>query len=173
MLNFDVLRIGPLAGASSDLARVIGHAEVASFPSPFDRSIRFSGAGPDGFCLANDHLSAGGVSVTLDLYVEEPITAGSLELVATAPDGFVTVASIPERVLRRLSAERWYRVSAEWMPGTREVIDVSERGLGTLFVDSLDLAAASSSSDQHSLCVRASRMPSQTQLFLDNLRVQQ
>ena len=173
MLNFDVLRIGPLAGASSDLARVIGHAEVASFPSPFDRSIRLSGAGPDGFCLANDHLSGGGVSVTVDLYAEEAVTTGSLELVATAPDGFVTVASIPERVLRRLSAERWYRVSAEWMPGTREVIDVSERGLGTLFVDSLDLAAGSASSDPHGLCVWALGMPGKTQLLLDNLHVEQ
>jgi len=173
MLDFDILRIGPLKGASADVAGVIGHADVASFPSPFDRSIRFSGTGPNGFCLANDHLAAGGVSVTVDLYAVQPITSGSLELVATAPDGFVTVASIPERVLRRLSAERWYRVKADWMPGTREVIDVSERGLGTLFVDSLDVSTAPPSSDPHSLCVRASGMPQSTQLLLDNLRVQQ
>jgi hypothetical protein len=172
-LDFNIMRIGSLKGASTDLAAVIGHADVVSFPSPFDRSIRLSGAGPDGFCLANTLLGAGGVSVTLDLYAVEPITTGSLDLVVTAPDGFVTVASIPERVLRRLSAERWYRVSAEWMPGTREVIDVSERGLGTLFVDSLDLAAGNAASDPHSLCLRASGMPLQAQLLLDNLRVKQ
>ena len=173
MLDFDLLRIGPLEGASSDIAAVIGHADVASFPSPFDRSIRFSGPGPNGFCLAKDHLGAGGVSVTVDLYAVQPISTGSLELVATAPDGFVTVASIPERVLRRLSAERWYRVSVDWMPGTREVIGASERGLGTLFVDSLDLAAGISSTDPHSLCLRAAGMPRQSQLLLDNLRVEQ
>ena len=173
MLDFDVLRIGPLKGASDDIAGVIGHADVASFPSPFDRSIRFSGAGPNGFCLAKDHLGAGSVSVTLDLYAVQPITTGSLELVATAPDGFVTVARLPDSVPRRLSAERWYRVRADWMPGTREVINVSERGLGTLFVDSVDLSTAAPSSDPHSLCVQASGMPGRSQLLLDNLRVEQ
>jgi hypothetical protein len=173
MLDFNILRIGSLQGASTDVADVVGHADVVSFPSPFDRSVRFSRAGPDGFCLADTYLGQGGVSVTLDLYALSPITRGSLELVATAPDGFVTVASIPERVLRRLIAERWYQVSAEWTPGTREVIKVSQRGLGTLFLDSLDLAAGSASSDPHSLCLRASGMSSNAQLLLDNLRVEQ
>ncbi|TML19672.1 MAG: hypothetical protein E6G39_01265 [Actinobacteria bacterium] len=59
------------------------------------------------------------------------------------------------------------------MPGTREVIGASERGLGTLFVDSLDLAAGISSTDPHSLCLRAAGMPRQSQLLLDNLRVEQ
>jgi len=172
-LDFDVFRIGPLKGASDDVSGVIGQAEVASFPSPFDRSIRFSGAGPNGFCLANDHLDPGAVSVTVDLYAVQPITTGSVELIATAPDGFVIVASIPGRVLGRLSAGRWYRIHADWMPGTREVIDVSERGLGTLFVDSVDLASAPSSPDPHSLCVRASGMPARSQLLFDNLRVEQ
>ena len=59
------------------------------------------------------------------------------------------------------------------MPGTREVIEVSERGLGTLFVDGVDLAAGPSTPDPHSLCVRASGMPVRSQLLLDNLRVEQ
>jgi len=76
MLDFDLLRIGPLEGASDDVAGVIGHADVASFPSPFDRSIRFSGTGPNGFCLANDHLGAGGASVTVDRW-KEMVPSGS------------------------------------------------------------------------------------------------
>jgi hypothetical protein len=173
MLDFDILRIGSLKGASNDLVGVIGRIDVVSFPSPFDRSVRFSGAGPNGFCLANEHLGPGGASVTVDLYAVEPVTSGSLDMVVTAPDGFVTVASIPAKVLRRLSVERWYRVSAEWMPGTREVIQVSERGLGTLFVDSLDLSSAPSSPDPHSFCMRASGMPARLQVLLDSLRVEQ
>jgi hypothetical protein len=173
MLDFDILRIGSLKGASDDLVSVIGHADVVSFPSPFDRSVRFSGAVRSGFCLANEHLSGGRVSIALDLYAVKAITSGSLDLVVTAPDGFVTVASISAQVLRRLSAERWYRVSTEWMPGTREVIQVSQRGLGTLFVDSLDLGTAPSSSDPHSFCLTASGLPAAGQLVLDNLRVEQ
>jgi hypothetical protein len=174
MLDFNILRIGTLEGASSAIDAVTGDAEVVPFPSPFNRSIRLAGSGPDGFCIADDGFGSGGISVAMDLYVSAAVASGSLELILSPRTGDVTAASIPLTLFGTLPPEHWYHLSADWGPGTTVAIDVSEEERGRLLSETLPPAVtAIQGPGSRGLCLAASGMSSGAQLLLDNVQVEQ
>jgi DNA-binding CsgD family transcriptional regulator len=173
MLDFNILRIGTLEGASTAIEAVTGAAEVVPFPSPFDRSVRLTGSGLDGFCLADAQLGSGRVSVAMDLYVKAAVAAGSLELILTPRTGNVTAASIPLNLLGRLPPEDWYHLRATWGPGTAVAIDVSDEEQGRLLSETLPTVTVTQGRGRRGLCLAATGMGSDAQLLLDNVRVEQ
>jgi hypothetical protein len=168
-LDFDTLRIGALNGAGADLGEVTGAAVVASFPSPFDRSARLSGSGPNGFCL-HAPLSPGAMSTTLDLYAASPSAAGSLQLIVNTADGSSRMATIPARLLQRLLPEHWYRIEATWQAANL-VLEVSPPDENPVLIESL-LVANGTRRSGNGFCLSAIGMPAQQQLFIDNVRVE-
>jgi hypothetical protein len=173
LVDFNVLRIGSLAGAGGDIAGVTGNAEVVPFPSPFDRSVRLTGPEPDGFCVAGDQLSGGSVSVAIDIYAKAAFATGSLDLILTPRTGQVTAARIPLNLLGSLPPEHWYHLLATWGPGTTIAVDVSEGEHGRLLSETLSSGATTDVSGGRGLCLAASGMSTGTQVLLDNVQVEQ
>jgi hypothetical protein len=173
LVDFNVLRIGSLAGASDAIDGVTGNAEVVPFPSPFDRSVRLTGPEPDGFCVAGDQLSGGSVSVAIDIYAEAAFATGSLDLILTPRTGQVTAARIPLNLLGSLPPEHWYHLLATWGPGTTIAVDVSEGEHGRLLSETLPPGATTDVSGGRGLCLAASGMSTGTQVLLDNVQVEQ
>ena len=172
-LDFNVLRIGRLEGASKYIGEVTGDAQVVSFPSPFDRSVRLSGAGPDGFCTAADKLGTGWISIGFDVYREGPPLRGSLELIAAPAHAKPTAARIPLRLLDRVTPEQWYRVHVTWGPGSAPAIDVIEEGRGPVVSQRLLGSPPTSPPSSEGVCLAAFGMAAGDEVLLDNLRVEQ
>jgi hypothetical protein len=173
LVDFNVLRIGSLAGASDAIDGVTGNAEVVAFPSPFDRSVRLTGPEPDGFCVAGDQLTSGSVLVALDLYSEAPLATGSLELFLSPRTGEVTPARIPLNLLGSLPPKHWYHLEATWGSGTTLAVDVSDGEHGRVLSEKLPPVTTTQGSGGQGLCLAASGMSTGMQLLLDNVQVEQ
>jgi hypothetical protein len=171
-LDFDMLRVGALQGASDAIADIVGVNEVVPFPSPFDRSIRMVGSGTHQFCVSIPGLEPREVSVAVDLYAAAlPIAA--LELAAVPSDGPATATGIPSDVLSSLVPERWYHLGARWQPGMPVMIEIRD-GQGGELIRELDPASeVTPAATFEGVCLSSSGMASDGELMLDNLRVEQ
>jgi hypothetical protein len=171
-LDFNMLRVGALDGASEAITSPVGLNEVVPFPSPFDRSIRMSGSGSHRFCVSLPDLRAGGVSVSLDLYAES-LPFGVVEIEAVPSDGPATTTRIPEELTASLVPGRWYQLAAQWQPDGAGTIVISDGLAAELIGDLAPASLATSAGTDEGLCLSASGIASDGELMLDNLRVEQ
>jgi hypothetical protein len=171
-LDFDLLRIGKLQGASDAITEVVGVAEVVPFPSPFDRSIRMMGSGAHRFCVSVPGLESRHVSVAVDLYAGS-FPFGSVVLGAMPVDGPATTTGIPSELTARLLPGRWYNIDARWQPGMPVTIEIRQVEGGLLLSGEVPASIQAPDARQGALCLSASGMASDGELLLDNLRVEQ
>jgi hypothetical protein len=172
-LDFNVLPIGTLKGATEDVTDVTGAPSVVSFPSPFDRSVRLVGAGPHTFCLTNQRVSPGAASVTVDVYTAGPISEAELQLGVASEPGNATVATIPLRQLDGLPSERWYRVEARWGGHTDVTFDIRQRGSPDVIAHGVSGATKFQSPTARGVCAAVSGMGQHSEVLLDNLQIEQ
>jgi hypothetical protein len=171
-LDFDLLRIGKLQGASDAITEVVGVAEVVPFPSPFDRSVRMMGSGAHRFCVSVPGLESRHVSVAVDLYAGS-FPFGSVVLGAMPVDGPATTTGIPSELTARLLPGRWYNIDARWQPGMPVTIEIRQVEGGLLLSGEVPASIQAPDARQGALCLSASGMASDGELLLDNLRVEQ
>jgi hypothetical protein len=171
-LDFNMLRVGALEGASEAITSPVGLNEVVPFPSPFDRSIRMTGSGSHRFCVSLPDLLAGEVSVSLDLYAES-LPFGVVEIEAVPSDGPATTTRIPEELTASLVPGRWYELAAQWQPDGAGTIVISDGLAAELIGDLAPASLATSAGTDEGLCLSASGIASDGELMLDNLRVEQ
>ncbi|HYN64352.1 MAG TPA: hypothetical protein VES36_07085, partial [Candidatus Limnocylindrales bacterium] len=170
-IDFDELRIGPLAGASDDVGPVAGGPEVVAFPSPFDRSIRVVGDGSHRFCIPVANFVGGRVSFDIDVYATTPTASGRLKLSMAPSDAGPTVASVPLDLLGGLRLEAWHHLSAVWTPGqpVAITIDPAAEQMQTVNLPPAGDAQVAAGA----ACVAVSGMAKESVLHLDNLWVEQ
>jgi hypothetical protein len=171
-LDFDELRIGPLAGASREIGWVAGGAEVVAFPSPFDRSIRVEGEGSHRFCVPLQRLHDGGTSFDVDVYGETRLTSGRLTLSMASPGSHATAARVPLELFRGFRLETWHRLRAVWSPGQPVAITIGDTSADPIQRAELPQARDAWAAER-SVCVDVAGMAPDAVLLLDNLRVEQ
>jgi hypothetical protein len=167
--DFNLLRIGPLRDASPAIEHVIGDAEVVAFPSPFDRSLRFFGPGPDRFCLSSDRVDGGGTFTSMSVFMRTSPVTGSLELTLAPSRGTATAAQVALSALATLPPKHWYTIRVAWGLGTLG-IDVSEAGRNALISLSQSSAVVPSSPIVGGVCIGASDLGS-GEILIDNVRI--
>jgi hypothetical protein len=174
-LDFDMLRVGTLTGASEAIIEVAGTVEVVPFPSPFDRSLRMVGEGSHRFCVSIPGLDAGEVSVAVDLFAgsAESLPFGAFELGAVPSDGPGMATGIPPELVSSLLPERWYHLHARWKADTPGTIEIRDDQGGELVSEVAPGSVAAPTAPVEGLCLSASGMGSDGELMLDNLRVEQ
>jgi hypothetical protein len=169
-LDFNMMSIGSLSGASSDIERVTGEAEVVSFPSPFDRSVRLSGSGPNGFCVDAAGLGEKGASVNLDLYATTAPTSGQLEVTLASSAANATTVPISLNLMTDLPARHWYGLRATIDPGSGGAVDVLDHG-NILASRPFAAIRRAVGFEAPSVCISVSGMSRGVQLLLDNVQV--
>lgn len=171
-LDFDELPIGQLAGASGDIAAVVGGPEVIAFPSPFDRSISVAGDGSHRLCLPVPNLEDRQMSFEMDLYAETPTPSGRLKL-SMAPSGaVVTPASVSLQLLDGLTAQAWHHLRTTWNPPQPVAVVIGDASPGPTQAVNLP-PARDAGAVAGAVCVAVSGMAPDAVLLLDNLRVEQ
>jgi len=171
-LDFDMLRVGTLQGASDAIADIAGVNEVVPFPSPFDRSVRMVGSGTHQFCVSILGLEPREVSIAVDLYAGS-LPLGAFELAAVPSNGPATATGIPPELVTSLLPGRWYHLSARWQPGTPGTIEIRDGQGGELVSELAPASDVTPAATLEGVCLSASGMASDGELMLDNLRVEQ
>jgi hypothetical protein len=171
-LDFDMLRVGALDGASDAISSLVGLNEVVPFPSPFDRSIRMSGSGSHRFCVSLPDLDGGEVSVFMDLYAES-LPFGVVEIEAVPADGPATTTRVPPELMASLEPGRWYQLAARWQPDVPGTIVIRDDQAGELVGDLAPASLSTPAATAEGLCLSATGIASDGELMLDNLRVEQ
>ena len=171
-LDFDLLRVGELQGASDAITEVVGVAEVVPFPSPFDRSVRMMGSEAHRFCVSVPGLEAREVSVSVDLYARS-LPFGSFVLGAVPEDGPATTTGIPSELTASLLPGRWYHLDAQWQAGMPVTIEIRDVEGGELLSGEVPASIQAPGAPHEGLCLSASGMAFDGELMLDNLRVEQ
>ena len=169
--NFDLLRIGTLEGAGNEITQVTGAPSVASFPSPFDRSVQLTGAGSHGFCLSNNELALSTPVVTVDIYTEGSVADAELRVAVVPASGSPRVAGISLRELSGLPQERWYRVESTW-GGSGAAVDVRQRGTTELLVQGATAPTSFPGPTAPGVCVAVSGMDLGAEVLIDNLQIE-
>ena len=171
VVTVDLHPVGPVDPAELAIARIIGAPEVVPFPTPFDRSIRLTGAAA-GLCF---ELPAPGAvdaaSIAFDAHLGEVGSDGTLVVIlAAADDGAEAIPlAIDLTAARELDRDAWFRfvVTSDGDDGQLVVAPlgsddpVLDRALAP------DPTIVPTSNDQ--TCIQ-SALPDETSLFVDNLR---
>lgn len=169
----DLHPVGPVDPAELAIARIIGVPEVVPFPTPFDRSIRLTGAAA-GLCF---ELPAPGAvdasSIAFDAHLGEVGSDGTLVVIlAAADDGAEAIPlTVDLSAARELDRDAWFRFVVT-SGGDDGQLVVTPLGSDDPVLDralSPDPTIVPTSNDQ--TCIQ-SALPDETSLFVDNLRVE-
>jgi hypothetical protein len=171
-VSFDELRIGMLEGATDRIGPVTGRPEVVAFPTPFDRSVRLAGSQPQRFCVPLEPLDADAISVAVDLYSDESLRSGRLELSMSPSGADPSTANVPLELLGGMAAGEWHLLVVAWAPGEQANVAIGDPAREEVRTLSLPLAANPVGADG-AVCVTTAGMASGAELLLDNLRVEQ
>jgi hypothetical protein len=171
-MDFDELRIGPLAGSSDEVGKVVGGPEVVAYPSPFDRSIRVVGKGSHRFCMPTPNLEEARVSFEMSIYSETRVISGGLKLSVAPPGAGPTAARVPLKLVDGLALQAWHRLRVEWTPRQPVAITLGDAPLGPTPTTTLP-PAHDTRAVAGAVCVTVSGMAPDAVVLLDKLRVEQ
>ena len=168
-VSFDLHPIGRLDPTEVSATRIIGEPEVVSLPSPFDRSLRLSGAAA-GICVAALGARDGRSSIAFDLLLSETAGSGRLDIGLVAIDTAPASGLAVELALLDLTPDAWYQLTAT-SDGSTGTLTVALRGGESVLETQLGLYGALLPGSPNDSCLRASFTEGDASVLVDNLRV--
>lgn len=168
-ISFDLHPIGPLDPEEVPVARIVGEPEVVSVPSPFDRSLRMSGA-TAGICVAAPALQGRSSSIAFDLLVSGATSGGSLGIGLAATDTAQAGGYSVELARLDLAPEGWYRLTAA-SDGSVGILIVADRSGRSLLQTELAADASFAPTSAGERCLWASLRGADASVLVDDLQV--
>ena len=168
-VTFDLHPVGPLDPTEPWIARIIGTPEVVPFPTPFDRSLRLTGAGA-GVCFELPAPeTTGASSMAFDVHLGQAASDGILLIVLAAGEGAEAIAlAVDLAAARELDRDAWYRFEAIREGGSGQLVVTDDQAILDVAL-SADPTISSTPIDQ--TCIQAA-LPNTASLLIDNLRVE-
>jgi hypothetical protein len=171
-VTFDLHPVGPVDPVELPIARIIGTPEVVPFPTPFDRSLRLTGAAAGACFELPAPETTGASSMAFDVYLGEVASNGTLVIVLAADDGAAAIPlTVDLSVAGELDRDTWYRVEVT-STGDSGQLMVTPVGGGQAILEatlSADPTISPTSTDR--ACIQ-SALPDAASIFVDNLRVE-
>ena len=173
LVTFDLHPVGPVDPVELPVARIMGTPEVVPFPTPFNRSLRLTGAGA-GVCLELPAPeTTGASSMAFDIHLAEVASDGMLLVVVLAADD--AAGAIPLAVdltaARELDRDAWYRFEVTSTGDSGQLVVTPVGGDQAILEAALTADPATSPTSTDQACIQ-SALPDAESLYVDNLRVE-
>lgn len=169
---FDLRVLGPLT-VEPPIVRVDGSAEVAAFPTSFDRSLRLTGPGLAGLCVDGNTVRDAPVSVAFDLMQPSGATPPSV-LLTFAPGQTRESFEVGQELLSELQPGEWFGLEMTWEQDGSARAEVQPRDGGDGVVESrLQAAPEPVTVDDGAICIWLLASSAEQSIFMDNLVINQ